>query len=345
MTDIQDVIAKLPPELQPVGGTGGFERVHGGRNNQVFAYQCADGERRILKLYNPAVIGDATRLEREFSFLRLIWGEGRRDVPQPLHADAEHHAGIYSFIEGERFAEGWAERWGVDAASEFLTACQALRSRPQAREVPEASEACFSLATHAATLERRLMRLKEIERGEGIQTQAERFFEETLHPAAARAVAGLRAVPGAGRELAAGARWLSPSDFGFHNALKTGPGSLAFLDFEHAGWDDPAKLIVDFTNQPDHVLPDELAAVFEEAVTAEDPDSDALRSRVRLLRPVYQLKWACILLNEFLPFGSERRLFLGREADGRAEAEKERQLGRARQMVERALAGMEANFE
>ena len=38
---------------------------------------------------------------------------------------------------------------------------------------------------------------------------------------------------------------ISPSDFGFHNALRTNTGPV-FFDFEFSGWDDPAKTIIDF---------------------------------------------------------------------------------------------------
>ena len=42
---------------------------------------------------------------------------------------------------------------------------------------------------------------------------------------------------------------LSPSDFGFHNVIKTKQG-LRFIDFEYFGWDDPVKLITDFIWHP-----------------------------------------------------------------------------------------------
>ena len=48
---------------------------------------------------------------------------------------------------------------------------------------------------------------------------------------------------------------LSPSDFGFHNALLGPDGKLCFIDFEYAGWDDPAKLICDFFCQPQTPVP------------------------------------------------------------------------------------------
>src|SRR4029077_9202981 len=64
----------------------------------------------------------------------------------------------------------------------------------------------------------------------------------------------------AGRGIAIDARLpdeaviLSPSDFGFHNALVDG-GRVGFVDFEYAGRDDPAKLIGDFFNQVERPVP------------------------------------------------------------------------------------------
>ena len=39
---------------------------------------------------------------------------------------------------------------------------------------------------------------------------------------------------------------LSPSDFGFHNVIVEKDKILRFIDFEYAGWDDPAKMVSDF---------------------------------------------------------------------------------------------------
>ena len=43
---------------------------------------------------------------------------------------------------------------------------------------------------------------------------------------------------------------LSPSDFGFHNAILKESGDLVFLDFEYFGRDDPVKLMADFIWHP-----------------------------------------------------------------------------------------------
>ena len=51
-------------------------------------------------------------------------------------------------------------------------------------------------------------------------------------------------------ELAQEKRSLVPADFGFHNSLRQGDGSLAYVDFEYFGWDDPVKLTADILLHP-----------------------------------------------------------------------------------------------
>ena len=58
---------------------------------------------------------------------------------------------------------------------------------------------------------------------------------------------------------------LSPSDFGFHNALVDDDGQVTFLDFEYAGRDDPAKLVSDFFCQPEIPVPLDYHATFIDA--------------------------------------------------------------------------------
>jgi hypothetical protein len=56
-----------------------------------------------------------------------------------------------------------------------------------------------------------------------------------------------------------------------------------------------------------------------------------------LLFPVYQLKWCCIVLNEFLPAGKARREFS--EAHLQANRQPEVQLQKARGILEDVKSG------
>ena len=134
----------------------------------------------------------------------------------------------------------------------------------------------------------------------------------------------LGAVGDAGDALPPRQRVVSPSDFGFHNCLVTDAG-LRFIDFEYAGWDDPAKMACDFFYQPEVPVPQPFLPGFIERVEAV----------VRLLLPVYGVKWCCIMLNEFLPMGDTRRAFA--RADISLESRRADQLRK----VEAALARLE----
>ena len=104
-------------------------------------------------------------------------------------------------------------------------------------------------------------------------------------------------------------RCISPSDFGFHNVLLKNDGALCFIDFEYAGWDDPAKLIGDFFCQPAVPVPPVYFDEFAAMVVSYSVRPEALRERAYLLLPAFQIKWCCIMLNEFLPAAAQRRQF------------------------------------
>jgi hypothetical protein len=136
------------------------------------------------------------------------------------------------------------------------------------------------------------------------------------------------------REMDATERTLSPSDFGFHNALRRRDSDIVFLDFEYFGWDDPAKMISDFLLHPAMDLSSEHKRMFGTAILGCFPDDSNLSRRVEAVYPLFGLKWCLILLNEFLPGDLRRRQFAsGAELD--REALQMKQLSKAKQMLTR----------
>ena len=106
-----------------------------------------------------------------------------------------------------------------------------------------------------------------------------------------------------------GDRCISPSDFGFHNAIRESNQIIRFIDFEYAGWDDPAKLVGDFFSQVAVPVPDKYFTDFVESIAHNFHDFQSFKVRAKLLLPIYQIKWCCIVLNIFLPTHLNRRLF------------------------------------
>ncbi len=327
--------------LKDAGWSGEFslEPMAGGRNNRVFQLRQPSGRLALLKCYFHHAKDTRDRLAQEFAFLRYARSLGCAYVAEPYAADPASHAGLMEYIVGDRPALSEVDAGHIDHAIRFFREMNARNDSNAARRLPRASEACFSIDEHVATTRGRVERLSGLVVEDDVDREAARFVREELEPVWGEiqdriAHAGVDRV----KVLPGGERCLSASDFGFHNSLRAAGGRLRFVDFEYAGWDDPAKLINDFANQPDMLLDTTLSDQFKLALIADHAAGELLERRVELLRPVYQLKWSCICLNEFLGVGRTRGNFSGFE-QGRVQAGRKFQLARARVMLGRATRG------
>jgi hypothetical protein len=305
--------------------------IAGGANNRVYRVETPSAV-ALLKSYFRHPDDPRDRLGAEWAFARFAWDNGVRCIPEPLAADPAAGLALFEFVYGRSLSGGVAGEAAVDQAIEFYRTLNRGKGRPAAASLPRASESCFSLDDHFDTVARRVERLKTIALGNVVDGAALAFAEAELGPAwemvhsAGRASAAAHTLK-TDQPLDPANRCLSPSDFGFHNALLANDGRLRFVDFEYAGWDDPSKLVCDFFCQP--AIPAPLSAFgrFAAAVAAELPDPQLHLTRSSLLLPVYRVKWVCIMLNEFLPLGVSRRTF---SSAAELEARKANQLAKAR---------------
>jgi hypothetical protein len=159
-------------------------------------------------------------------------------------------------------------------------------------------------------------------------------FDDTLHVTWSKARKGLcDAGISLNQDLPAAHRTLSPSDFGFHNAVRSDDGALVFCDFEYFGWDDPVKLVSDFVLHPGMAIGPRFATRFEKQAAAIFSDDPTFAVRLRLLKPLYALRWALITLNEFVPERWAQRAFAYGDRDRNTVLA--RQLGKAEGFVGR----------
>ena len=106
-------------------------------------------------------------------------------------------------------------------------------------------------------------------------------------------------------------RTLVPSDFGFHNSLRRTNGSLAFVDFEYFGWDDPVKLTADILLHPGRPLGQPQRHRFRQSVARVYGQGREFEDRLGAYLPLFGLRWVLILLNEFMPERWRRRQLAG----------------------------------
>ena len=338
-------------EADPVEGNGtlsrlldkpviSIERTRGGRNSRVYVACCLGSERYAVKQYSPPVHGRRDRLSAEFQGLEFLWRNSERAIPEPLAVDYDLRLAVFEYIEGGVIPASSVDSNDIDQAISFLVRLKALSRSANAYDLPDASEACFSVLSILHNLGARIDRLNRLDQPGKSYDSLRSFLSGPVQSAMAeaeRVIAEPQDQLGAAvhLELERGHRTLSPSDFGFHNALRKSDGSLVFIDFEHFGWDDPAKTISDFLLHPAMDLTCELRSRFLGQMIADFYEDPHLPARVRMVYPLFALKWTLILLNEFIPDDLHRREFAGELSQDRDKI-RSIQLSKAIGMLKRA---------
>ena len=306
------------------------ERRVGGGNNRLFRV-TAGKQHFALKEY-PQRAGDLRdRLGAEFGALQFLEQCGIANVPRPIAADRVNGFALYEWIEGTTAVD--PTEADVDAALAFIARVHECRNVPEAAMLPLASEACLSPMDIVEQVGRRFERLKDVSRSE--PRLAEFLFEDYAPTAQAAETWSRREYSALGwafdRPIDLGDRSLSPSDFGFHNAIRGADGRLTFVDLEYFGWDDPAKLAADFLLHPGMRLSANCYERFRTGALGIYGEKGAFATRLALVYPLYGLRWCMILLNEFLPERWEARRRTGVHND--RDAATAGQLEKARQRI------------
>jgi Ser/Thr protein kinase RdoA (MazF antagonist) len=312
-----------------IQGPARLTRLSGGANNRVYRVDVPKGS-LVLKAYFQHENDPRDRLDAEFTFLKQLWAMGLRCIPQPVARLPLRQLAMYGHLAGDVFKPGNVHAGHVDQVAAFIRAINGHRDEFAGQDhdpqliveqrpcLAWASDACFSLADHLIGIEARMSRLLALPGEEDITHQAVSFVTDELLPAWSAAASHARQEATAQNldlraTTPAADRLLSPSDLGFHNALLLSDDVVAFIDFEYAGWDDPAKLVCDFFTQTAVPVPHEHLPAFTQAIAALLRDPQRFEAHVKLLLPLYQLKWCAMALNPLLPVSQAKRAFLARD--------------------------------
>lgn len=292
-----------------------MERIRAGRNSEVHRISNPNGH-WVLKKYHQHLQDKRDRLGTEFGFLTYLKNQDVTVVPRPIGMDHELHSALYTFITGRRPVAILSTH--ITQAAQFIKTINLARNGADAHALPMAADACVSWRAHLELVASRIDRLLGVSPNQELEIQVHRFVSDHLRPMWLRLQANLMKVLASSKinlPLPTDDRIISPSDFGFHNVLES-QDELFFLDFEYAGWDDPAKLICDFICQPELPVTRAQGQQFMEELMTEMDLRKTLKQRVKLLLPLHRLKWCCILLNEFKLEDRSRRLHAGLGSDG-----------------------------
>ena len=317
------------------------QSLKGGRNSRVYKFECANGKSFIGKFYYQDKNDSRNRLGVEYSSLQFLWQKGIRSIPQPLFNDFQNHCAIYQYVEGHNFSGQAITQADMDQALGLVIDLQNIQRDISASQFSGASEACFSIEEILSNIKYRRERLDGVDHAElknFLKSDFDPFWSELVQWCKQEV---LKAGGSLQKAITLDQKTLSPSDFGFHNAIKRADGKIIFCDFEYFGWDDSAKMTSDFILHPAMHLSEELKMHFVRGMQKIFSDGDDFHLRLRLVYPFFGMKWCLIFLNEFLSQDFSRRLYADHKID--QENLLIEQLGKTKDMLTRIENTYRAN--
>ena len=207
------LLAQDVARVEPIGG-GGNSRVY-----RVVAPM--DGATRSNPISVATTI-PAIGLALEFAALQFLWGQEVDCVPQPLAMDRQELCAVYEFVAGRKIKPAEIAAVDIEAAVQFVDQLRALAREPASARLPLAAEAFFSGPALLANIQSRLDRLLQHQADPAGDRSFHEFMEDAFLPAWVQVAAWSRSHDWYDRELPPTERTLSPSDFGFHNAICRG---------------------------------------------------------------------------------------------------------------------------
>jgi len=312
------------------------EKFFGGGNSAIYKITVSSRKSYALKYYPDPISDTRPRLKTEFNTLRLLHQHGITNVPNAVKKDDALNLGLYEWIKGEKVTEPSFE--DLDQVVRFAKELFSLSQQIDGNSIDTASEACLSAKDLVHQIEKRLLRLKEESKHFHELSQFLEGVFEPLWKEVKDERISLWPEESRYKSLPLDKHTLSPSDFGFHNCLKASDGSMTFLDFDYFGWDDPVKFTADFIWHPAMNLNRELKEKWKTAMVELYSGDPYFEDRLNAAILLYGLRWAMIVLNEYLPGFTERRKEAGESDSYDPEESRKTQLNKAKRYCDEVKA-------
>ena len=270
------------------------EKLEGRGNSAIYKVHLSDTNKAALKIYPE--ISYHNRLKSEFMSTEIFKELNIRNVQRPIAFDSNLDIASYEWIEGEKVSNFGKKE--IKDATSFLSTLHQNSKMKQFKFFPMAADACPRGIDIELQIERRLRQFDELSTK---YSELDQFLKNDFKPISKEIISWSKTSwpsnPGYKASIEKNKLILSPSDFGFHNSLRSQNENLIFHDFEYFGWDDPVKLICDFSHHAAMDLSEELEQIW--FLEVSEIYGKHLLERLIAAWPIYGLNWCLIILNEF----------------------------------------------
>lgn len=267
-----------------------IERVNGGGNSKVFKVTCNDAV-YAMKIYPEKQGGDWRNRQQTEERACNFLSSQKIQAPKIIASDTRFNVSVFEWIDGEKINIPTGE--DLKRALKFLSDINIKKNQAK-NYIKEATEACFSPKQLIEQIEERLQRLLSMANQDLNRYLNENFFH--IYEIAMKSMFLGISKTEIDLQLDEQFRTLSPSDFGFHNAIRSNKYEVSFIDFEYFGFDDPAKLICDFLWHPGMNLNEKMKKEWVCGTLKIYNNDQRLIRRVKFLWAMYGVRWILIIL-------------------------------------------------
>lgn len=236
-----------------------------------------------VKRFMPSVATSTIRYHREKTSLQLLGSLGSSYSPKLIQSCDEELTVVMEYIRGSKVSR--LRRSDISSIADFAFCANRNELEDSfGQEVLNASECFVSTSDIRVQLRDRVDSL-------GCMHRIDDSFMKVVEDECNAQEEGLKAkeLP---ESLDTCYQYLSQSDVGFHNSIRVTSG-VRFFDFEHSGWDDPAKQVCDWICRPNSNLSmQEIERMI--GAFAERDQSGYFRERLSGYMPIISLKWFLI---------------------------------------------------
>ena len=271
-----------------------IEKINGRGNSEIYKAILDDYKDVIIKIYPQTRNHD--RIVSEYLGIKNLYKIGFENIQKPVGVNKKIGIAMYQYINGNEVSS-----YNISDLQQVLDLLSKLHDNRKDKLFSKfqlASDACLSGKDIEGQIDYRLNKLLHVSKE---YSDLDCFLRKDFVPKMNEIVNWSRKVWSGDLKYSVKMdrerQTLSPSDLGFHNTFKLDNGKLMFHDFEYFGWDDPVKLVADFSHHAAMNFTDEMEKYWFNGVS--NIYGKKILSRLRCLWPLYGLNWCLIILNEF----------------------------------------------
>ena len=267
-------------------------RIKDGRNSHVYKLKV-DQYNFVLKVYGDK---KKLRIKREKIFYEYLNKIEKNNTVNPLSFNVGLNMALYPYINGTKI-----KKIRNNYIKKVVNFINQINKKKNFINLPYAIDGIKNRKNHIKLCQYKINQMKKVKLKNETMKDFSFFLNNKILPKfleIKKSFQNKNLYNSYITKLPKNEMIVSPSDFGFHNIIKS-KNNFFFFDFEYAGLDDPVKLICDFFCQPDQSLTALQKKIFIENLSFKNHSFKQLELLTKIFLPFHTLKWCCIILNEF----------------------------------------------